>query len=193
MNKFSSCYPAKPYHLNQAWGVPSPLYKQFGFGLHNGIDIAHGTDKFLYAPFDYTVVRIGNQPNGGGIFFGIMSEEYQWPDGRYRVLLDMLHCEKLLCFEGMSGKTGDKLAVAGNTGLSTGPHTHLQPRRVMNWNGKSGDSLSWSQVDHNDANGSFDIVPYFTGDYAQDIALLTKKLGLLQQVFALYKKLIGTS
>lgn len=165
--QFSLYYPAQPYTLNQAWGVYAPqVYSQFGFTRHNGNDIALGADKELRAPFDYTVVRTGNQPEGGGIFFGIMSDVYDWPDGKYRVLLDMLHCEKLLCTEGQVGKAGDLLAIADNTGFSTGPHTHLQARRVLSWNGKAGTDLAWTQADHNDANGSFDLVPHWNGRYA---------------------------
>src|SRR3990167_2165986 len=100
-------YPVKPYKVNQKWGVYRPeVYSQFGFTQHNGEDIALGTDKCVYAPFDCGVLKIGNQPNGGGIFCGVISTE-QTEKGR--VLLDILHCEKILCEIGKTYKAGDKL------------------------------------------------------------------------------------
>lgn len=185
MSKLSLYYPAEPYQLNQAWGIYNPAYQQFGFSRHNGIDIALGADKKLYAPCDGTIVRHGNQPNGGGIFLGMMTGEYDWDDGKYRVLLDFLHCETLIALEGATVKAGDLLAVADNTGFSTGPHTHIQPRRVKNWNNQSGPTLSFELVDQNDANGSFDPRPYFNGYYATDannvIGIMQRLVGLLQK------------
>lgn len=186
MAKPSFYYVAYPYKVNQAWGIYNPVYERFGFTRHNGTDIALGTDKVLYAPFDYTVVRTGNQPEGGGIFLGIMSEEFDFLDGKYRVLLDLLHCEKLLAAEGRVGKTGDVLAIADNTGFSTGPHTHLQARRVKNWNYSVGNAASWKYVDKNEANGSFDMEPYWNGKYAKEVNLV-RQVTILQMV----QKLLG--
>jgi len=171
MKPFAPYYPAKPYRVNQAWGILNPIYERFGWSRHNGTDIALGTDKRLYAPFDGTIVRTGNQPTGGGVFLGLMSkDEFLFKDGRTaRVLLDMLHCEELLCVEGQETKTGELLAIGDNTGFSTGDHTHLQPRRVKKWNGKSGNNLAWTALDKNDANGSFDIGLYWNGKYASDL------------------------
>jgi len=168
MAKFELYYPAKPYRVNQGWGILNPIYEQFGYSRHNGLDIALGEDKTLYAPCDGYIVRIGNQPQGGGIFLGLMSEEAKFEDGTYRALIDLLHCERLLVSEGDYVKVGQAIAIADNTGFSTGPHTHIQPRRVKRWNGKFGESLSWTGADKNDANGSFDPVPFWNGKYSQD-------------------------
>lgn len=179
-------YPAKPFQLNQAWGILNPIYQQFGFSRHNGIDIALGTDKKLYAPCDGQVVRIGNQPTGGGNFFGIMTDRYTFVDGEFRVLIDFLHCESILVKEGDVLKTGDFMAIADNTGFSTGPHTHIQPRRVKFWNLSSGANLTWTPQDINDENGSFDPMPYFTGYYAVNynflVSLLTRLVGVFSQI-----------
>lgn len=184
--KFRLYYTAKPYVLNQGWGIRNPVYDQFGFTRHNGIDIALGRDKSLYAPFNGTIVRLGFQPNGGGNFFGLMSDTvYSFPDGEFRVLMDFLHCESIAVKEGDKMKTGDFMAIADNTGLTTGPHTHLQPRRVKYWNGLSGDNLAWTPEDVNDANGSFNPVPYFTGVYAVDYNTL---VGYYQQLLFILQR-----
>lgn len=165
--KFEAWYPAYPYVVNQAWGILNPIYKRFGFDRHNGIDIEPGKDKTLYAPFSGVVVRLGDQPNGGGIFLSIMSELSGFDDGEYRVLIDLLHCEAIHVTEGQYVSLGDVLATADNTGFSTGPHTHIQSRRVKKWNNKSGAAMKWTQADTNDANGSFDMAPFWNGKYAR--------------------------
>lgn len=187
-NPFLMYWPAKPFVLNQGWGILNPIYNQFGFSRHNGIDIALGADKKLYAPCNGQVVRIGNQPTGGGNFFGIMTDIYDWPDGQYRVLLDFLHCESISVQEGQMLKTGDLMAIADNTGLTTGPHTHIQPRRVKFWNGQFGTNLAWTTEDANDANNTFDPLPYFGNFFAVDIPKVnlfqTTLVGVLQKLLA---------
>lgn len=165
-------YPAKPFRITQAWGIYNPAYQQFGFNRHNGIDFALGADKTLYAPCDGVIVRTGNQPTGGGIFLGLMTDVKQFNDGQFHVLIDLLHCEKFLVKEGDVVKIGQKLAIADNTGFSTGPHTHMQPRRVASWNGQVAERLQWTPADKNDANGSFDPMPHFIGIHAQDYRTL---------------------
>lgn len=163
--KLQLFYPVNPWKLNQPYGVPNPaLYSQFGFTCHNGVDVAHGSDKLVRAPFNGIIVRMGYQPNGGGIFLGIISKEkYDFPDGkRCQVLIDSLHHASNLVKEGQEVPVGSVLAIQGNTGLSTGPHTHFQFRRV-DWDG-----ANFTVLDKNDANGSFDPTPYWTGVYAQN-------------------------
>lgn len=178
--KLELWYPAKPFRITQAWGIFNPAYQQFGYTRHNGIDFALGDDKTLYSPIAGTVVRTGNQPTGGGIFLGIMSDPL--PNGTFRILIDLLHCESLLVKEGDVVKVGDKLAIADNTGFSTGPHTHMQPRRAASWNGKTGDQLVWTPADVNEANGSFDPMPYFNGFAAQDAGTV---INTMQRVVSL--------
>lgn len=158
-------YPAKPFHLNQAWGILNPIYKRFGFERHNGIDFALETDAELHYPWSGTgtVVKVGEQ-SGGGIYVGILSnEKYEFPDKGAYILSDFLHCKEILVKEGDQVRTGDVIAIADNTGFSTGPHTHEQDRRVYK---------NLNNVDKNDANNSFDPLPYASGVYAEDIGTI---------------------
>ena len=140
--------PVKPWRLNQLWGRFDPkTYAQFGFSRHNGIDVALAPDKRILAPFDGIIIRSDNQPNGGGIFIGLLSKNFydfpnfvcktpegnkvNFPDMRCQVLFDFLHLEKPMVKLGQEVKAGDLVAIADNTGFSTGPHTHIQPRRVV--------------------------------------------------------------
>lgn len=181
MAKLELWYPTKPYIKTQAWGVHRPdVYSQFGFTDHNGEDFALGSPPELRSPFDCEVVRIGNQPKGGGIFVGIISQqEYDFDDGiKCRVLIDFLHCKEIKVNVGDKLKVGDLLAIANNTGFSTGPHTHGQYRRV-NWDG-----IKITTIDTNNANNSFDPNPYWNGFFAVDSIVV---IGIYKRIIELLK------
>lgn len=180
MAKLQLPYEIYPYIVSQKWGNPDPVYLQFGFGHHNGVDVLPAKDKKLYAPFDYEVVWAKWMPNGGGHVLGILSvNEY---DGPYEkpafVLIDYLHNEKILVKPGTQGKAGDLLCITDNTGFSTGPHSHMQYR----WERKKGGKLV--DVEKNDAHNSFDPEPYRNGVYALSISL-EKQVGILQKILTL--------
>jgi hypothetical protein len=61
-------------------------------------------------------------------------------------------------------KIGEVIGLGGNTGYSTGPHTHLRLRRLKLVGAR------YMQIDTNEAQNSIDPIPYFTGQYAADIA-----------------------
>lgn len=184
MSKLALPFEVKPYVLNQGWGIYRPeVYSQFGFTRHNGVDVRLGNRAEVRAPFDFVVQQILWQPNGGGNVVGIMSlDEYEYLDENpANVQIDFMHLEKILLKAGDKGKAGDIVAIADNTGFTTGPHTHIRHK----WMRRNG--TRWFDVDENDAQNSFDPGPYRNGDYAEDIYFLTKKLSLLQQLFALLK------
>ena len=171
-------YEAKPWKVNQVWGVKNPIYKQFGFGEHNGTDIAPGKNKKLFAPFDCEVTKIGWQPNGAGLYICVLSlVQYDWEDGkRAWVEKTYMHLESTVAKVGDKLKAGDTLAVPDNTGFSTGPHTHIAAKRVMKVPG------GYKDIDTNEAKNTFDDAPYYNGKYAVDIqiSVLSKMIDLLK-------------
>jgi murein DD-endopeptidase MepM/ murein hydrolase activator NlpD len=142
--RFYPLYPSFPFNLNQGWGTLNPKdYSQFGFTRHNGVDMRIiETDNLVRAPFSGTVIRTGNQPSGGGIYLGLLSdEEFEFPtftcstpDGLIivfpaatcRVLFDFLHLKSLSVQEGQHVSAKEILAIPDNTGFSTGPHCHYE-------------------------------------------------------------------
>jgi murein DD-endopeptidase MepM/ murein hydrolase activator NlpD len=100
-----------------------------------------------------------------------------------RVLMDFLHLKQINAIEGTHYHVGDVLAVQDNTGFSTGPHTHIQPRRVT-WDG-----ITITTLDKNDANNSFDPTKFWNGFCATQatavINNLDTQLSLAQKVVTL--------
>lgn len=176
-------YPARPYRQTQPWGVYNDFYTQFGFSRHNGEDCALGNDKKIFAPIKGEVVRIGNQPKGGGIFVGMITDEGLREDiPEARVLIDFLHMERIIARVGQRVEVGSLLGIADNTGAATtGPHTHIQFRWVT-WDG-----TQFLTVEKNEANNSFDPSPYWCGEYA-DIFNLSQQFGILGKLLELIKK-----
>lgn len=192
--------PVSPWIVNQPWGVPNEIYRQFGFGQHNGIDVAVDADGVIQSPVDGVVLRAADkengqwQPNGGGIFISVLSnEEYDFDDGvKSHVLFDFLHCERLLKPEGADVLSGDYLAIQDNTGFSTGPHTHIQARRCNVLPGGDyyfkGSFVHLEWVDKNDANNSFDFTPYLNFENTNED--IKKKLDIATKIVALLSKLV---
>jgi murein DD-endopeptidase MepM/ murein hydrolase activator NlpD len=197
--KFEPYFPIKPFSLHQNWGTYDPKdYDQFGFDRHNGVDAAIGADSIVRAPFNGTVFQNGNQPNGGGIYTGFLSDDtfefdafdsvtpegvkIHFPAMTCRVLVDFLHLKSISARPGHEYKAGDVLAIQDNTGFSTGPHTHIQPRRV------SYDGKTLTFLDTNDAHGSFDPTPFWNGIYAEDLAVLPAETQIVVQATAIVKQ-----
>lgn len=157
-------YEAKPFKVTQKWGIYDPAtYRRFGYDRHSGVDIAHGTNARVRAPFDYEIYRTLWQPNGGGRVLTIVSKQaYEGPGGApLHVMADYLHLASYVRTEG-EGKTGDLLCLAGNSGFSTGPHTHISYRWVRQH------GADWQDVEKNDANNTFNQMPFYNGKYAVD-------------------------
>lgn len=173
--------------ITQAWGVihldanGNNIYKPFGFLRHNGTDYAQTPSKIVSSPLDGIVVRVGNQPTGGGIFVSVT-------DGK--VLFDFLHCEKILVKEGDAVEEGQPIAIQDNTGFSTGPHTHIQPRPITDF---IFSTRQWKYAVVNDANGTVDPETLWGKDHAEDIWKLKQQVSLLQKLISLAKQVYGKS
>ena len=189
MEKLQLYYPVNPHKINRAWGVPDPLYKQFGFDRHNGVDLNLINGQQIFAPIHSSVINVGNQPNGSGIFVSIISDDqYQFDDGKSAyVLLEFFHCQKILVNIGDTVMVGQPIALGDNTGCTTGSHTHMQPRRmnlsqVADTAGISAYRIrnvnyALMPVDINDANNTFDPESYWNKQYAnQDTTAQAAKL-----------------
>ncbi len=86
---------------------------------HSGIDIGADQGTPIYAAIDGTVT-VASSEGEYGKHIDIENSD---------VLTRYAHCSKLLVKKGQKVKKGDKIALVGSTGNSTGPHLHFEIRR----------------------------------------------------------------
>jgi murein DD-endopeptidase MepM/ murein hydrolase activator NlpD len=87
--------------------------------MHEGLDIATPVGQPVYAPSDGTVVFAGT---GGGYGKVLVIDHGYGVKTRYG------HLSEILVHLGDRVGRGDKVALVGNTGRSTGPHLHYEVR-----------------------------------------------------------------
>jgi murein DD-endopeptidase MepM/ murein hydrolase activator NlpD len=87
--------------------------------MHEGIDIATPIGQPIYAPSDGTVVFVGTEGGYGKVLV---------IDHGYGVKTRYGHLSEILVHLGDRVGRGDKVALVGNTGRSTGPHLHYEVR-----------------------------------------------------------------
>ena len=85
--------------------------------FHKGVDWAVPTGTAVWATSGGTVVKAGW---GSGYGYCVY---IQHPDGK---VSRYGHLSKVLVKAGQSVKQGEKIALSGNTGVSTGPHLHFE-------------------------------------------------------------------
>lgn len=87
--------------------------------FHKGYDIANHVGTPIYAPADGVVTYAGS--------FGSMGVMVSLDHG-HGMVTRYGHLSKTLKKKGEQVKRGDKIALMGNTGRSTGPHLHYEVR-----------------------------------------------------------------
>ena len=160
-------YPIKPWTPGQKFGENFlPLYKSMGLRGHNGIDIGCQDGTPIYAAHDGIVTFTGEDGSGGlGVVIRTL-EKFEWEDqgtqGKSLVKSIYWHL-KSNTFKVKPGdivKSGDIVALADNTGASTGTHLHFGIKPIaqgeQEW---QYDNVAQS----NGYNGAIDPMPYLTG------------------------------
>lgn len=85
---------------------------------HKGVDFALPTGTPIIAPSDGEVVKVAYQASGAGRYIVLQH-------GRnYKTVY--MHLSKALVKPGQKVKRGERIALSGNTGRSTGPHLHYE-------------------------------------------------------------------
>lgn len=86
---------------------------------HKGIDLATATGTPVYASCGGTVTKAGW---GSGYGYVVYIDHIDGRQTRYG------HLSRVLVSVGQKVKQGDRIALSGNTGVSTGPHLHFEMR-----------------------------------------------------------------
>ncbi len=102
-----------------------PVTKKRNF--HNGIDIACPIGTPICAPGNGRVEKIlSNDIGGVQMIISVRNERYGFA-----------HLSECLLPEGTSFLLGEKIALSGNSGRTTGPHLHFTHKSGGEWiNGK---------------------------------------------------------
>ena len=127
--------PLTDFVVTQKYGLINRSYSK---GYHTGIDYAaRGADKTVYVVKTGEVVQArfatgnkGADPKGWGNYVIIRCDAYD---------VIYAHLAQVSVVKGMKVKAGERVGIQGSTGNSTGPHLHLEVRKVP-----------WT--DHNDIN-----------------------------------------
>ncbi len=104
--------------------------------MHEGLDILTNVGSPVFAPGNGKIVYVG--PRGG---YGL-TVEVEHGFGYKTVFA---HLSKALVKEGQTVKRGDRIALTGNSGLSTGPHLHYE----VHLNGIPQDPINYFFEDFN--------------------------------------------
>ncbi len=108
------------------WPVKGWVSSKFGYRIspftnekefHEGLDISARSGTEIVAPADGVVSAIG-ETYGFGTILTI--------NHGYNLRTRYAHLSKVLVKRGQSIKRGDKIALVGSTGRSTGPHLHYE-------------------------------------------------------------------
>lgn len=118
------------------WAWPSGV-RSLTQGFHDGyaIDLAVGADGALYAPYDGVVVRSGG--DGGGVPAVCLANPGWWRGPNHTVMVRHEVGDRVLFSShnhvapgsgarvGAHVRAGQRIATAGMSGCTQGPHTHF--------------------------------------------------------------------
>ena len=113
---FSMVLPAKA-KITSPYGKREPT--EIVSENHQGIDIGVVVGTTIVSAMDGTVSVVSNVGDYG-THVKIVNKD---------VTTIYAHCSKILVKEGQKVKKGEKIALSGNTGNTTGPHLHFEIRR----------------------------------------------------------------
>src|SRR3990167_7060215 len=165
--KFKLQWPLKIRRINQPFGAnATPFYKEMGMKGHNGEDWYALDSTEVYATHDGRVVFTGYD-GGGGLGVVIRTNEkfdYYRPDNGvfepayFKTIYWHLKRDTIKVTGGQEVKQGDLIALADNTGRSTGSHLHFGLKPIMKG------ELDWiwyNAEPSNGYNGAIDPLFYF--------------------------------
>lgn len=188
MKKLELYYPCKPLGVNQPFGTNfNDFYKKLGMKGHNGIDFLAPDSTIIRACHDGVVTFTGEDGSAG---LGVVlrtTEAVLDKDGDNKFFFKTIYWHiKKGSFKVKPGdlvKIGDVLALADNTGMSTGAHLHFGLKPVL----QGEEDWSWSNIfPSNGYFGAIDPMPYFNGQFAEDVYRARWKgvIGLLEMIVA---------
>ncbi|MGX1884577.1 M23 family metallopeptidase [Streptomyces sp. NPDC055287] len=117
--------PVKHYSLSATYGKGGGMWAS----KHSGQDFAVPVGTPVDAVHGGTVVKAGPNGGGDGPAYG-NAIVVKHANGTYS---QYAHLSKIQVTPGETVKTGERIALSGNTGNSSGPHLHFEIRTTPNY------------------------------------------------------------
>jgi hypothetical protein len=167
--KISLYYPCKPLSINQGWGTGTAYYARYGLKGHNGIDFFAPDGTEVRATHDGVVTYAGLDGANGNLIVVRSKDvfDYEGEEVYFKTLYGHLKTGTYKVHATQEVKTGNLLALADNTGASSGSHLHFGLKPVLQ--GEE-DWIWFNRYQENGYNGAIDPTPYFNGKFAKDMA-----------------------
>ena len=192
MPRLELWYPLDNWFVTQGFGQCNygvcDFYKSIGLKGHNGMDCAASHGQIVRAAHDGVVTFAGEDGSSGvGVVIRTHDKRQYGLDGAYfKTIYWHLKKDGVKVKVGQSVKVGDVIALADNTGHSTGDHLHFGLKPV--YKGEQ-DWEWWNVAQENGYKGAIDPQQYFNGFFAKDARTVTQTyndiIKLLQQVVGL--------
>jgi murein DD-endopeptidase MepM/ murein hydrolase activator NlpD len=117
--------PVKHYKLSASFAQNGGMWAS----KHSGQDFAVPTGTKVFAVHEGTVVKAGGYGAGDGPAYGnaVVVKHANGTFSQYA------HLSKVQVNVGEKVKTGEQIALSGNTGNSSGPHLHFEIRTTANY------------------------------------------------------------
>lgn len=117
--------PVKKYKLSASFAQAGGMWAS----KHSGQDFAVATGTKVFAAHGGKVVKAGGNGAGDGPAYG-NAVVIKHANGVYS---QYAHLSKVNVKVGQVVKTGQRIALSGNTGNSSGPHLHFEIRTTANY------------------------------------------------------------
>ena len=113
-------WPCSSWRITSGYGAYRTVTVRGMTSYHPAIDIGMPVGSSVWASCGGTVVQAGWMSSYGYVVF------INHPDGRQT---RYAHLSRVLVSNGQTVAQGQKIALSGNTGASTGPHLHFEMRQ----------------------------------------------------------------
>lgn len=154
-------YPVKDVRFNQIFGEnKNPIYQQLGMKGHNGIDFYAPDGTPVYASHDGVVTYAGLDGSNGNLIVIMTEDMFDYNDEivYFKTLYCHLKTGTYKVTANQKVKAGDLIALADNTGASSGSHLHFGCKPVKNGE----EPWQWYNLEQDAGyNGAIDPMSYF--------------------------------
>lgn len=152
-------HPVKKVSINQSFGNVDPMYTNIGLKGHNGLDYHAPDGTPVLAAHDGTVTYAGLDGSNGNLIV-IMTDstfDYNGTQSYFKSLYCHLKTGTYKVTAGDKVKVGQVIALADNSGMSTGSHLHFGFKPVL----QGEQPWQWYNLEQdNGYNGAIDPKPY---------------------------------